>query len=430
MRFLLCCEFFHPSVGGVQEVMKQIATRLAAKNHDVTVATTKLDHRKSQNLDKVKIKSFDVSGNWTNGLNGTELNDYQNFVINGKFDVIFIYAAQQWTFDALIEKFDEISAKIVFVPCGFSGLYEPSYSEYFEKLPEVLKKLDALIFHANEYRDFEFARMHDIKKCHLIPNGADEHEFGVIPKPQFRKSNDISDETLLLLTVGTLNGAKGHLEVAQAFANLEFEQSVTLILNGNKMPTTKNSGKLKKLKNKLQNISLKSLTHLIKLTVIRLLIALRLRETYFSKLDDVIERVNKGKHGDNKKIISCDLEREDLLNCYFEADLFVFASHIEYSPLVLYEACAAGLPFLSAPVGNAEEIARWTNGGLIYSAKKDFKGFTQTDVMVLAREINSLLKNKTKLEQLGSNARQSWERNYSWAKLFEKYEEVFLQTLD
>jgi glycosyltransferase involved in cell wall biosynthesis len=430
MKFLLCCEFFHPSVGGVQEVMKQIATRLAAKNHDVTVATTKLDHRKTSNLGKVKIQSFEVSGNWVNGLNGKEISDYQNFVVDGEFDIIFIYAAQQWTFDALIEKFDEIQAKKIFVPCGFSGLYEPSYAEYFKKIPDVLKSLDALIFHANEYRDFELARAHGIENCHLIPNGADEYEFDQIPVPNFRNKNNITKDTSLLLTVGTLNGAKGHLEVAQALSKLEYEHPATLILNGNKMPSANNSGALKKLKNKLFSLSLKSFVHLLKLFIIRLLIVLRIRETYFSKLNRLTQEVNAGKYGKNKKIISCDLDREQLLNCYFESDLFVFASHIEYSPLVLFEACAAGLPFLSAPVGNAEEIARWTNGGVIYPAKKDFKGFTETDTNILAKEIDALIKNKTNLEQLSKNARQSWEKNYTWAKLFDQYEEVFLQHLD
>ena len=30
MRMLFCCEFYYPSVGGVAEVMRQIAERMAA----------------------------------------------------------------------------------------------------------------------------------------------------------------------------------------------------------------------------------------------------------------------------------------------------------------------------------------------------------------------------------------------------------------
>ncbi len=40
LKLLLCCEFYHPSRGGVQEVMRQLAERFAAAGHDVTVATT------------------------------------------------------------------------------------------------------------------------------------------------------------------------------------------------------------------------------------------------------------------------------------------------------------------------------------------------------------------------------------------------------
>ena len=72
-----------------------------------------------------------------------------------------------------------------------------------------------------------------------------------------------------------------------------------------------------------------------------------------------------------KRVILTDLERQDLIQAYLAADLFVFASRIEYSPLVLFEAAAAGTPFLTVPVGNADEIVRWTGGGVLCEATKD-----------------------------------------------------------
>ena len=63
MKFLFCCEFYYPSVGGVQEVMKQIAERLVARGHEVTVATTALPNRDFTSLNGVQIAQFAVSGN-------------------------------------------------------------------------------------------------------------------------------------------------------------------------------------------------------------------------------------------------------------------------------------------------------------------------------------------------------------------------------
>ncbi len=92
----------------------------------------------------------------------------------------------------------------------------------------------------------------------------------------------------------------------------------------------------------------------------------------------------------SKRVILTDLERQDLIQAYFAADLFVFASRIEYSPLVLFEAAAAGTPFLTVPVGNADEIVRWTGGGILCEAAKDDRGYTRVDPGTLAREMAML----------------------------------------
>lgn len=43
MRLLFACELYHPSVGGVQEVLRQVAMRLVERGHEVTVATSRLE---------------------------------------------------------------------------------------------------------------------------------------------------------------------------------------------------------------------------------------------------------------------------------------------------------------------------------------------------------------------------------------------------
>jgi hypothetical protein len=41
-------------------------------------------------------------------------------------------AGQQWSFDALWPVLDEIKARKVFIPCGFSALYEPHFRGIFQ----------------------------------------------------------------------------------------------------------------------------------------------------------------------------------------------------------------------------------------------------------------------------------------------------------
>jgi glycosyltransferase involved in cell wall biosynthesis len=198
MKILFCVEFYHPSVGGAQEVVRQIANRMARKGHEVTVATTRLTSRTNFNVSGVKIVEFDVSGNLVGGLHG-EIDQYQTFVLNGGFDAIFIYAAQQWTFDALLDVLPRIHARKVFVPCGFSGLYGESYREYFARLPRDLMEFDALVFHARNYRDTQYAKSHGLSKLYLVPNGASEEEFAVAPDLiGFREKYGIASDAFVI----------------------------------------------------------------------------------------------------------------------------------------------------------------------------------------------------------------------------------------
>ena len=115
MHILFCCELYAPSVGGVQEVMRQLAERLVVRGHHVTVATSRLPGRELETLNGVNIKEFDVSGNLVSGMKG-EIERYQEYVVAGGFDIVMIKAAQQWTFDALWPVLDEIKLPKVFIP--------------------------------------------------------------------------------------------------------------------------------------------------------------------------------------------------------------------------------------------------------------------------------------------------------------------------
>src|SRR4051812_49155486 len=106
----------------MQEVVRQLSERLISIGHEVTVVTTKLSSRKVSQLNGVKIREFEISGNKVRGIKG-DAESYRQFLINSDYDVITFFAAQQWTFDAAIPILDKLKAKLVFVPTGFSGLY-------------------------------------------------------------------------------------------------------------------------------------------------------------------------------------------------------------------------------------------------------------------------------------------------------------------
>ncbi len=465
MKLLFCCEFYHPSRGGVQEVMRQIAERMVARGHDVTVATTRLAARNFDVWNGVKIKEFDISGNLARGLTG-KVDLYRQFVVDFPADAIMIKAAQQWTFDALLPVLDHIKARKVFIPCGFSGLFNPAFEDYFHDLPAALAKFDHLIFYAERYRDIDFARQHGLQKFSIIPNGASDFEFEAPADPTFRERMGIGADDFVVMTVGTPVGAKGHVELAEAFARLTVgERPVTLVLNGHwrlDQPGTllsRLSNAAQVLRRALSVLAANGPATFVRriqrslefrTAVVRGRVADRLRlrrfrnaaapaggqsaentataEAFAARGEQAVRLIDQwtaeAVRDPRKRVLTTELPREDVINLFRTANLFVFASHIEYSPLVLFEAAAAGLPFLSVPVGNAEEIVRWTGGGVICPAPRDAAGYTRVDPAVLALEIKRCMREPELLAQLATAGRDAWQRKFNWASIAARYERV------
>lgn len=475
MRFLFCCEFYFPSVGGVQEVVRQVAEHLVSWGHEVTVATTRLSTRDFTEHNGVRIVEFGAAGNLVRGMSG-EIESYRKFVINFPCDALMIKAAQQWTFDALWPVLDNIKARKVFIPCGFSGLYEPAYSDYFVDIVPILRKFDHLIFYADQYRDTNFARQHGLTSYSIIPNGASEIDFAAPIDKAFRDRYHIPKDAFLMLTVGSLTGVKGHQELAESFERLQTNgREAVLILNGNPPPSPTiapalsyegtEQSTLNVFRAHIHTaikpfIKLKSmLTWYIGLTyrsygvfrreglsgiqdrlslllyehqqmVYRILKRLGIGVARARKpLDQIIQDVNASGMSTNKQILVTDLPRNELVQAFKAADLFVFASNIEYSPLVLYEAAAAGTPFLSVPVGNAEEIAEWTGAGIICPAAQDGRGYTRVSPDVMAAHMAHWMQRSDKLAALGKYAEDHWMERFSWAVIVRRYEAILMDTL-
>ncbi|MHB8170333.1 MAG: glycosyltransferase family 4 protein [Thermincolia bacterium] len=387
--------------------MKQLAERLVLCGHEVTVATSRLQSRDFTELNGVQIKEFDVSGNLARGMTG-EIEAYRHFVSNQPFDVIMIKAAQQWTFDALWPILPQIKARKIFIPCGFSGLYEPLYTEYFQQMPEILRLFDHLIFYATDYRDINFAREYQLQNLSVISNGASEKEFSASPDPLFRKRYGIGNDDFLFLTVGSFTKTKGHFEVVSAFEHLETNRPATLILNGNDPSCPKTTLK----------------------STVKKFIRNSLKEFGIIKNESWVEIArNINNKNNNKKVLITDMHRQELVQAFMAADLFVFASNIEYSPLVLYEAAAAGTAFLTVPVGNAEEIALWTGGGEICPASVDKSGYTRVDPKVLAEHMSKLAQDRNHLYHLGATGKKNWAEKFTWDKIVLEYEKVFKEVI-
>jgi L-malate glycosyltransferase len=396
-RVLLCCEFYAPSVGGVQEVMRQIAERLALNGLDVTVATSPHpDRAMDTTRNGVRVLSFPISGNQARGMTGS-LAKYRAFIEHGGFDGILIKAAQQWTFDAAVDILPHFGGRKLFIPCGFSGLSDPNYASYYQCMPKWLRLFDGLIFYSEDYQDVAFARLHGLETLHFIPNGVDEREFADRNDHAVRNRLGIAPDHDLLLSVGSQIAAKGHWEILRAFKKARLPRPATLVLNGNEP----GSGVTTLLKRTLKHA---------------------LSRRWPLSWEARWQRRDSGR----KRVMITDLPRNDLVDLYKAADLFVLASHVEYSPLVLFEAAAAGTAFLSTPVGNSREIAAWTGAGHVMRRLKVHGAAVSIDA--LAAEMEVILSNPTRLVAMGEAGRQSiFSKGFTWNRIVERYMQLLTE---
>ncbi len=388
MRILHCVESYHPSIGGMQYVARMLSERLARRGHDVTVATAHHPERTETSLGGVRVVPFRVSGNLVRGLRG-DVDGYRAFLERGGFDVVTLFAAQQWATDVALETLPAIRSKVVFVPTGFSSLFDPAYASYFERMAGWLRAIHANVFLSESYRDVDFARKHGATNIHLIPNGASEEEFRERSPIDLRAKLGIPPGDLLLLHVGSFTGLKGQPEAIRIFARARLKRA-TLLLVGD--PASR-----------------KAVARSIRRARLYGLSPLRL-----------VDR-------NSARIVS--LDRAATVAAFQAADLFLFPSNVECSPIVLFEAAAAGTPFLSTDAGNATEIARWTGSGEIMATRRRKNGYVDAEIGPAAAQLRRLVNDAPRRRDMAEAGRRAWIDRFTWDAIARRYEELYLSLL-
>ncbi|MFL5812866.1 MAG: glycosyltransferase family 4 protein [Bdellovibrionia bacterium] len=390
MKILHAVEFYWPHIGGAQEVVRRLSEEMVRLGHHVTVATTHLPERKSKFHNGVQIEEFKVRGNWTQGMEG-EVERYREWVNTEKFDVIMMYAAQQWTTDALLPHLQEISGRKVLVPCGFSGLHVDSYREYFLKLKEWLKSVDRCVILSDSYQDTRYLKEAGYNKIQLIPNGAAAEEFNEIHqrRGRMRVRLGINKETRLLLHVGSHTGFKGHDELIQAFRQARVSDAHLLIV-GNRLSR---------------------------------------RCHWKCQLSEKMSRIDPRLLLQRKRIDVLELSRDEVLDAYADADLFTFFSNVECSPIVLFEAAAAGAPFLASSAGNSQEISEWLGSGEVLSLTEQKEGKAAVSVQQATQALERLLSNPAALKDRGAKGREAWHKGYTWEAITKRYLDLYSEVI-
>jgi glycosyltransferase involved in cell wall biosynthesis len=364
MKIAHVCPFYHPAIGGVKQVVEELAKRQVKEGHEVHVFTSDWDKEK-----RIKIKEEEMDGIKIHRC--FHLAKFANFVsfwptifqkiITMKFDIVHshVFGHPHFFLSALASRIS--GAKHLHTThCPWTKANRSitgrlgmllSYNLFSRFSFKITNKIIAITpWEINFIKKYGGAK----NKIVVLPNGMSEDFFKKIKNNDFKKKKGISGKMVLFF--GRLNITKGperFVEIAKKI--LSKEKNVTFVIRGP---------------------------------------------------DEGMREIVKKKIGNEKKIILLDetRDRKEIIKMYQAADIFVLPSFREGLPLTLFEAMAAGLPIVATPVnGIPYEMEDKKNGFLVNYGNDD----------KFVEKIINLLKNPEKISEISKN-NVSKAANYKW----------------
>jgi glycosyltransferase involved in cell wall biosynthesis len=390
MNVLLVSHSFAPEQNGVARIATLLAESLVEQGHNVTVATQFSPSRTSSNWKGIKIEQFKITGNAVTGIRG-QVTGYQHFIHNSHFDIQHHHSCQIWGFDLLADWFPARTRPVIVTPHGFSALNNPDWKPYFETFKTTATSIDAfscLSENSDEKRFLEGLRtealatrqanslVHQISEVFgqisIIPNGVLLDEFQKV-EYSLRQKWKIGNR-FWLLNVSNHVKTKGHRTLRSLAQSLP-EMVITNI--GNPVSVERFG---------LGKTGLKS-------------------PCYYECLADNILIDN---------YLTKQTARQTLIGAYQQADVFVMPSEIEAAPVVLLEAMAAGLPWVSFDVGNVAELS----GGIVVQNEAQMR-----------EAILTLQHSPTLRQQLSAAGRAQAVERYDWKQVAKQYQQLYQSTI-
>ncbi len=286
---------------------------------------------------------------------------------------VFVYSDSQWNMGDIIQNVKKIDCRVFCVLVG--AYYLRSHPDIFGLLKKNIDKFN-LITHSSITSDYKWCVDNNLP-VKVISNGICLGEFknNTI---NFREKYKIK-EKIIILNISNWFYGKG--------------QNALGLIN-------------KELKHYLDDFIIVQISSSIKYPY----------EQQF---------LNRAKRNfDNEKCLFLrNIPREDVIAAFKNSSVFLNVSLKEVSPIVILESLAAGLPFISLPVGDVSSRP----GVIVNTAIEDKKGYKIIDkktVEVYAQNIYSMLINSNLRNRLIEKGHKSIEQ-LDWKNIVPEYDRIF-----
>jgi len=242
---------------------------------------------------------------------------------------------------------------------------------------------------ANQYMKRAIQSIHQglEKKIAIIPQGIDEKRFNPnLNKEYIRKKYNFSKTDKIILYVGRISPEKNLELLIKTFHLLKKEyDNLKLFLVGPKTSRFPSSKQLK-------------------------------TSQYFLKLEKWIQKNDLT----GSIIFSGPVAYRKIPYYYVGCDLFIQPSPFETFGRAIFEAAAAGLPFICTQIGN--KIPQ-------YLPKSSGIFLKQLSGSELERAIKRILDNENEFKKWGLQAANQIGRYYSWRKIAKKYLKIYKEII-
>ena len=356
-----------------------LAAGLITQGYDVTVATRAHPSRTGNEIPRARVAEFAVDGSASARFKFTgEVERYLEFIRSFSCDFIVCQCWDAWSTSLAQKAFRDNPAKKVLVSHGFTSHLLNFHPRPFFGLgvwlgslpitlvaPWIFRCYDRVTF-LSERRDFR--RFFDHTLAHWInyrshtsiPNGVWLQEFES-RELSFRDTFKIQTGRVVL-SVANYSDRKDQLRALETFAECAPEDT-TLVFIGS------------------------------------------VYNEYTAKLEAKLQELRAQGFKSPVKILH-DLGRKEICAAYQASSIFLLTAKAETQPIVLLEAMANRLPFVSTDTGCVRELV----GGIVGNSKKQ-----------LVAALQRLLGDEAERRLLGQAGRALVEREYQCPRIIDNY---------
>ncbi len=364
--------FYLPTVGGITQVMNELAQRQVKQGHEVHVFCCDSDKHQRLKIKQEKIQGVHIHRfpYWFRLSMSTFIWPSLLWRFKGDFDIIHTHASGHLyiLFAGIISKLKK-SKHIHTTHCPWTGTeFRPLVLRPFLFLNDLIfnklsfKLIDRIIAITPWELNILNKYVKDKNKIKVIPNGTDRILYKKVEKNKFKKQNKIKEKKLVLF-FGRLNPTKGPEKLALAAINItKKRKDIAFVWIG---PDEGKAKEVKRLIKPYKNMK------------------------YLGKI-----------HGKDK-----------IAEMYQAADVYVLPSYREGLPLTLFEAMASKLPIVASPVN-----------GVPYEIKESENGLFADygDIITLEKNILKILNNSKLAKKISKNNFKK-AQDYTWNIINDRY---------